>query len=381
LRRRWGNRRRARPYFLYTDAEVLGDMTIGWKAVAAACGLLVITAPAANAADALVAQWRFDEPSGQVALDDGPYGLAGQLGTLGTQDPADPVRLAGGALRFDGASIVKLPASPALALQHMTIEAVVRAPQSPGTYRYVISRGAQGCYSGAWGLYTGAAGGIALYVFDGSRYYVSSIARPADVWNGAWHRVTGTYDGRWLRLFVDGRQIGDDFAAPPRIDYSTTTDGAAIGHYAGNCSLAYRGDLDLVAIASDAKGQSQAIDDARQGGTLPPDQPPTPLPAAAPGTTLAGPLGPAKPKSACTVTLSRTSVVARRRTVVRAHVGLSKVTVTARRSSRGKPLAHARTGASGSARLVVKAPRTGTITVGVAGRASCSAARLRVVAR
>jgi hypothetical protein len=66
---------------------------------------------------------------------------------------------------------------------------------------------------------------------------------------------------------------------------------------------------------------------------------------------------------------------------VRAHVGARKVTVTARRSSRGKALAHARTSTSGSARLVIKAPRTGIITVGVAGRTSCSAARLQVVAR
>jgi len=354
-------------------------MAIGWKAVATACGLLAIAAPAAGAADALVAEWGFDEPSGQVALDDGPFGLAGTLGALATPDPADPVRLAGGALRFDGDSIVRLPASPALAVQHMTVEAVVRASASPGSYRYVISRGAQRCYSGAWGLYTGAAGGIALYVFDGSQYTVSPIARASDVWDGAWHRVTGTYDGKVLRLFVDGRQVGDDFPAPARIDYANTTDGAAIGHYAGNCDLGYRGDLDLVRITPEAKTPGQAIDDSHSDGTLPPDQPVTALPAAADGTTLPGPPGSAKP--ACAVTLSRSRIVVHRRTVVRAHVGGRRATVTARRSSHGKALARARTSASGSARLVIKAPRTGTITVGVAGRTACGAARLLVVAR
>jgi hypothetical protein len=357
---------------------VLGDMTIGWRAVAAACGLLVITAPAAEAADALVAQWRFDEPSGQVALDDGPYGLSGQLGRLGTPDAADPVRLAGGALRFDGASIVQLPSSPALALQRLTVEAVVRAPASPGAYRYVISRGAQGCYSGSWGLYTGAKGGIALYVYDGSRYYLSSTARPADVWDGAWHHVTATYDGNALRLFIDGREVGDAFAAPPALDYAKTTGVAAIGQYAGDCDLAYRGDLDLVRISSDAKSQAQAIGDARGDGTLTPDQPVTPLPPAAPGTTLAGPSGLATPKSSCAVRLSRTRIVVRKRTVVRVHVGRANVMVTARH---GRVLARARTGASGTARLVIKAPRTGTLTVGTAGRPACGAARLRVVAR
>jgi hypothetical protein len=354
-------------------------MAIGWKAVVTACGLLAIAAPAANAADSLVAQWRFDEPSGQVALDDGPFALAGSLGKLPTPDPADPVRLNGGALRFDGSSVVQLPSSPALAVQSMTVEAVVRAASSPGAYRYVISRGAQGCYSGAWGLYSGAAGGMALYVFDGTRYYLSATARSADIWNGEWHHVTGTYDGRSIRLFVDGRQVGDDFQAPPRIDYSSTTDGAAIGQYAGNCRLGFHGDVDLVRISSDAKSQDQAIGDSLRDGTLTPGEPLTPLLPAAPGTTLPGPPGSAKPKSSCAVTLSRTRIVVRKRTVVRAHVGLRKVILTAR--SRGKGIARARTSKAGSARLTIRAPRTGTITVGVAGHATCSAARLRVVAR
>jgi hypothetical protein len=351
-------------------------MAIGWKAVVTACGLLAMTAPVADAADSLVAQWRFDEPSGQVALDDGPFALAGTLGKLPAPDAADPVRLDGGALRFDGSSVVQLPSTPALAVQHMTVEAVVRAPSSPGAYRYVISRGAQRCYSGAWGLYTGAGGGMALYIFDGTRYYLSASARMDDIWNGEWHHVTGTYDGSSLRLFIDGRQVGDDFRAPPQIDYSNTTDGAAIGQYAGNCRLGFQGDVDLVRISSDAKSQDQAIDDSHNDGTLPPGKPVTSLPAASPGTTLPGPPGSAKPS--CTVTLSRTRIVVHRRTVVRAHVGLRKVTLTAR--SRGKGLARARTSAAGRARLTIKAPRTGTITVGVAGHATCGVARLRVVA-
>jgi len=356
-------------------------MAIGWKAVVTACGLLAIAAPAANAADSLVAQWRFDEPSGQVALDDGPFALAGSLGKLPTPDPADPVRLNGGALRFDGSSVVQLPSSPALAVQSMTVEAVVRAASSPGAYRYVISRGAQGCYSGAWGLYTGAAGGIAFYVFDGTRYYLTPTANVGDVWDGGWHSVAGTYDGRTLRLYVDGRQVGDPFAAPSRIDYSNTSDSAAIGYYAGGCNLAFRGDLDLVQLSSEAKTQQQLLDDSRTPAA-PPGQPVTPLTPAAPGTTLPGPPGSSKPnpkpKPSCAVTLSRTRIVVRKRTVVRAHVGLRKVILTAR--SRGKRIARARTSKAGSARLVIKAPRTGTITVGVAGHATCGVARLRVVA-
>ena len=92
------------------------------------------------------------------------------------------------------------PKAPHWLVQSLTAEAVVRASGSPGQWRYVLSRGSQGCTAGAYGLYTGAAGGLALYVFDGTRYVVSATARPQDVWNGSWHHVAGSFDGRALRL-------------------------------------------------------------------------------------------------------------------------------------------------------------------------------------
>ena len=110
-----------------------------------------------------------------------------------------------------------------VAVQTLSAETVVRAPASPGEFRYLVSRGSQGCIAGSYGLYTAAGGGIALYVFDGTRYVVSATARPANVWNGAWHHVAGTFDGRALRLFVDGRPVGEPMAAPPHIDYAQTS--------------------------------------------------------------------------------------------------------------------------------------------------------------
>ena len=166
----------------------------------------------AAAKPALVGQWRFDELDGQVAVDDGPHRLDGRLGGTDAPEADDPVRIAGAsgrALRFTGATFVRLPDSDALALQALTAEAVVRAQPVRGQWRYLISRGSQACAAGAYGLYTAAAGGLAFYVFDGTRYIVSATARPDDVWNGAWHHVAGSFDGRALRLFVDGRPVGE----------------------------------------------------------------------------------------------------------------------------------------------------------------------------
>ena len=154
-----------------------------WAAGIAAGGALAaaVAAPAAAAAPGLVGQWRFDEPGGQVVADDGPQHLDGTLGMTGAPDAADPARIAGaagGGLRFDGATFVRLPDSAALAVPTLTAEAVVRAGSSPGAYRYVVSRGGRSCVAGSYGLYSGAAGGVALYVFDGTRYVVSAT-RPA----------------------------------------------------------------------------------------------------------------------------------------------------------------------------------------------------------
>jgi Concanavalin A-like lectin/glucanases superfamily len=258
-------------------------------AAAVACGG---AAAPAGATSAPVGEWRFDEAGGQAAVDSGARGLDGRLGAGDFADSADPERIAGAAgraLRFDGTSYVRLPARPELDVQQLTAEAVVRAPASPGAHRYVISRGSRGCYAGSYGLYTAAAGGIALYVFDGSRYVVSATARPADVWDGRWHHVAGTFDGVALRLYLDGRLVGEPTTAPMRIDYAGTSTGAFIGRFVGDCDLAYRGDLDLARLWPGALSAGQVAAQAQAelaGASLGAG---TSVPAAAPGTSIPGP--------------------------------------------------------------------------------------------
>ena len=247
--------------------------------------VLAVLLPAAPAAAQPLAQWRFDEGGGQVVADAGPSGLDGRLGALDAADSADPVRIAGrtsGALRFDGQSFVTLPRSSALAPATLTAEAVVRAPSSPGPWRYIISRGSSGCVAGAYGLYTGAAGGVGLYVFDGQRYLVSATARPSDVWDGGWHRVTGTFDGTALRLYVDGRPVGAPMPAPLQIDYETTSSRTLIGQYGGDCDLGFAGDIDELGLWGSALSAGDVAAPDRPPGT--PPGPLAPLPAADGGT-------------------------------------------------------------------------------------------------
>ena len=353
-------------------------------AVGAAAVLGFAAQPGWAAAEpTLVGQWRFDELDGQVAVDDGPHRLDGRLGGTDAPEADDPVRIAGAsgrALRFTGATFVRLPESDALALQALTAEAVVRAPTSPGQWRYVLSRGSQGCAAGAYGLYTAAAGGMSFYVFDGTRYIVSATARPVDVWNGAWHHVAGSFDGRALRLFVDGRPVGEPVDAPLRIDYSSTSTRAAVGQYAGACELSFRGDIDLVRLWSGARSPEALAVAAGESGTGTGQA--GPLPAAAPGTVLAA-VGASRAhrRRACRVRLL--SITRKRRTVVRvrATVGqrpLRAARIVARPTGRHRVLARTRTDARGRARLVLLRGRTRRVRISADRRPTCTPVELRL---
>jgi hypothetical protein len=362
-------------------------------ALAGAAALLGLGARAAPAAvePTLLGQWRFDEGDRQVAVDDGPLRLHGRLGLTDAPDAADPVRIAGAsgrALRFDGADSVSLPEADDLAVQTLSAETVVRAPASPGQFRYLISRGSQGCIAGSYGLYTAAAGGIAFYVFDGTRYVVSATALPADVWNGGWHHVAGTFDGRALRLFVDGQPVGEPMDAALRIDYTRTSALTTFGRYAGGCGLGFQGDMDLVRLWSGAL-PPEAIARAA-AGSAPPTGPGGPRPAAAPGRvipatwTTPAPAASAPPPRACVVRLLRTSTSARkRRSVVHVrvtlrHRPLRATRVVARRHGRRMVLARARTNGTGRARLVLTSGRRQRVRISAQGRRGCGSVELRL---
>jgi hypothetical protein len=346
--------------------------------------LFALAAPPAKAAldPPIVGQWRFDEPAGQTALDDGPFALHGQFGASAAVEGTDPVRVpgaSGGAIHLDGNSYVSVGDGRRLDLPALAVEAVVRAPAGPGSYRYVVSHRSKGCMSGSYGLYTGVSGGIAFYIFDGERYYVSATASPADVWTGAWHVVTGTFDGSEVRVFVDGRAVGDALATPPgtAIEYESMPDSTYFGTYRGTCELPFVGDLDSVRISSGALPTPDAV--AGAVGTTP-GQPP--LPAAAHSAVKPAPA--LASRSTCSVRLlSKSRIKARRRSfvTVRAMNGgkpLRDVRVSVTRAGKRKVLTAKRTNASGRAKLSLKGQQAGRLRIGIPSRPACVPAFVRV---
>lgn len=351
--------------------------------VAVVFALAALAAPPARAAldPSIVGQWRFDEPGGQTALDDGPFALHGQFGAGTAVESTDPARVAGasgGAIHLDGNAYVGVADGRRLDLPTLSVEAVVRAHASPGSYRYVVSHRSRGCMAGSYGLYTGAGGGIAFYVFDGERYYVSATAFPADVWNDAWHAVAGTFDGTSVRVFVDGRAVGDARATPPAtaIEYASMPDSTYFGTYLGTCKLPFVGDLDTVLISSAASPQVGA---AVGIGTLAGQRP---LAAAAHSAVTPAP--PSAARSTCSVRLlSKSRIVARRRSVVTVRTTnggkpLRNVRVSVTRAGQRKVLATKRTKTSGKAKLSLKGQKVGRLRFGVASRPACAPAFIRV---
>jgi hypothetical protein len=350
--------------------------------------------PSAAPAATVVGEWRFDEPAGQVALDGGPHGLDARLGAtagVGADDPARIQGTAGRALRFDGTSFVRAPDAPELAPPTLTVEAVVRRAGTPGNWRYLISRGGHGCFAGSYGLYTGAAGGIAFYVLAGSHYVASSAARPADVWDGGWHHVVGTFDATGLRLWIDGRLVGAPSNGPTRIDYASTTMTTVFGRYAGTCDLPFSGDVDLMRLWSGALSAESV--QALAARELRPGLPTAPLPAASPPTRQvadppSGPpaVAPGAPPRACRLRLSRTRIAVSRRSAVTARVTLRGrplrgVRVLVHRRARARPITRARTGGRGRARLRILSRRAGRLRVTAAITPSCQPGYVRVARR
>jgi hypothetical protein len=226
---------------------------------AAALAVGLLAAPATSSAgvlDSVAGWWPMYEGGGQVVHDLSGKGNNGQLGSTAGADANDPTWikgfLFGSALRFDGNDFVRVPDAASLEPQNLTVSTWVRASQTPGTFRYVLGKGASGCDTASYGLYTSYTGGLVFYIQDTTGTVRNSgIIDPGVLWNGKWHHVAGTWDGTTAKLFLDGKLVSGsvDTGSQLLIKYDQTTSGdAGIGNFLGSCDLFFTGDIDDVAI-------------------------------------------------------------------------------------------------------------------------------------
>lgn len=238
---------------------LLKRLLVSGVALALASTATALLTPAADAAPPrdLAGLWRLNEGSGQVAGDSSRSGNPGTLGSTTGVDGEDPTwlplpgprGLAPAALGFDGGDYVRVANAPSLEPDGVTVVARVRST-GPGSFRYVLAKGALSCLTASYGLYTGQSGGLSFYVSDGQDYTLSADAGPR-VWDGQWHTVVGGFDGHSVRLFVDGTQVGTGVPTTAPIGYGLPDSADLfIGDYAGPCGspLGFVGDVDAVAL-------------------------------------------------------------------------------------------------------------------------------------
>jgi hypothetical protein len=207
-------------------------------------------AAASAASSPLSAYWPMNEARGQTVYDWSGNGNNGTLGSTSGVDANDPSWITGKlffGLRFSGDDFVRIPSSPSLETPNVTVAAFVRGNGSPGTNKYIFSKGALGCMQGSYGLYTGPNDGLMFYIADENGFVRSPDA--GNIWDNKWHLVAGTYDGSTVRVYVDGVQAGTGTPSNLTIDYSLdSSDDGYIGTYFGDCDLNFRGDLDEVSV-------------------------------------------------------------------------------------------------------------------------------------
>ena len=240
---------------------MLADMVRSsrWGAVVAlvAAAFLLSAATASAAGEwPLRGYWPLLEGRGQKIYD---ISLNNHHGTLGKTNKADGrdaewirgLLGVGSALRLDGNDFIEVDETSGLRPQNMTVEAWVRAPDSPGQWKYVVAKGGDRCESGSFGLYSSVNGGMAFYVYDGKKYWRSPQVSQA-IWDNEWHHVAGTYDGSKVRLFVDGKEIGNGTSFKGAVAYDLPNRELYIGAYRGGCDLTFKGDVDEIRLWSAA---------------------------------------------------------------------------------------------------------------------------------
>lgn len=263
--------------------------------------LLALAVPASSAAatSGLIGQWHFDEGSGTVAADSSGNNDTGNLFPL-TGPPQWVAGRFGTALSFNGSDGVEIPDNGHSVLDSATsaisVSAWVMHTGSPGDYRYMIAKGASGCDSASYGLYTGPRGGLSFYISNpqssGIADYNLSPEAGDGVWDGNWHLVVGTFDGSALRLYVDGVEIGAGTPFSGPIDYARASNtNLYIGYYPapqGCLAGGFTGAIDEPAVWNFALSAAQVSAMEPTSASTSPGAQPQPPTQPSPTTTGTG---------------------------------------------------------------------------------------------
>lgn len=138
---------------------------------------------------------------------------------------------------------VTFPDSAAFRPSTITLEAWVKGgPQD--AYGYILGK-AYNSGGASYALYTSVDGSLVFYV----RVLAGDVVSPSAgtrVWDNQYHHVAGTYDGSFVRLYIDGVQVGDGTPGHGAIRYSQSFQGGGLflGCYRDTGAQALLGQVD-----------------------------------------------------------------------------------------------------------------------------------------
>lgn len=189
----------------------------------------------------LVGYWPLDERGGSSVADRQGSNTASLTGSarFGQAGAVDEARTA---VELDGTAYVDVPDAAAIDLAGpMTLEYWARSD--------TLLDASVPASTWKGGVYKSGAYGLGWYAGSGWRFQIVTGATSRIVTSGGtaaepgrWYHLVGTYDGDWLRLYVDGTEVGASQIGSFAID--NTSAALRIGQMSAN----WDGDLDEVAL-------------------------------------------------------------------------------------------------------------------------------------
>jgi len=201
-------------------------------------------ASAAPIAKPLLAHWRMDEPDSAELQDASGHQFDATAQPRTALEPVEGVF--GGGMKFSGQHMVRTP----IKLQFTDLKAVTFSawvqPTDLSSYREIFRKedGDQRV------LFSFQNNGTILSLGLNIGGYVECDApiKPEAVLDGAWHHCAATYDGQWMRVYLDGREIGS-LHRPGRITAGGPAPGCIGSSQGGECFQGLMDDLRIYAEA------------------------------------------------------------------------------------------------------------------------------------
>jgi hypothetical protein len=212
--------------------------------------------------DGLVGCWDFDEGSMVTAMDMSGNGNDGMMVNTTYSDPPESISTA--SLYFNGTqagyaySYVTIPDSPSLRPNSsLTLAAWVKTDTNETGSCPIIAKQYGSSWHNSFGLWY-QYGTLRFAIEDGIVNPLTSVISTAQPPANEWHHIVATYDGSFIRLYVDGvERVNRTFTESILYDGNLVLIGADCDNTDHIPDYGWHGNIDEVLIYSRALNQTE----------------------------------------------------------------------------------------------------------------------------